>query len=128
MTIPNRRVFVIILLVGFAFAFRNADPIAASVQRGENPGTYNIAVEVSEANGRSTWTYTITKGTPDTKDLGHFILDLANCGDASPRLENIVSATVDGVDWRTELEGSEGQTGCEVSSDNFVKFDNLPPA
>jgi hypothetical protein len=37
-----------------------------------------------------------------------------------------VSATVDGADWLTQLEGSEGQTGCEVSSDNFVKFDNLP--
>jgi hypothetical protein len=126
MNIRSRTVVASIVIAGLVLAERNAHTNAASFQRGENPGTYDVAVEVSEADGHTTWTYTITNGTPDTKDLGHFILNLANCGDASPTRANIVSATVDGVDWPAQLEGSEGRTGCEVSSDNFVKFDNLP--
>ena len=65
---------------------------------------------------------------PTKKDLGHFILDLDSCGDQSPTLANIVSATVNGVDWPDQMEASEGRTGCDVASQNFVKFDNLPAA
>src|SRR5205814_788188 len=41
---------------------------------------------------------------------------------------NIVLATVDGVDWSGQMKASEGRTGCDVASLNFVKFDNLPAA
>jgi hypothetical protein len=126
MNIRSKAVVTGLVIAGLALAERNTPTTAASLQRGENSGNYDIAVVVSEADGRTTWKYTITNATPDTKNLGHFILDLANCGGASPRLANIVAATVDGVDWLAQLEGSEGRTGCEVSSDNFVKFDNLP--
>jgi hypothetical protein len=129
MNVPARTCVAIILCGGFIAASSQNGPVAAGPQHGANPGDYEIALEVSEADGQTTWKYTITKATADTKDLGHFILDLANCGDRSPALANIVSATVDGADWMSQLEGSEGQgTGCEVSSENFVKFDNLPPA
>lgn len=43
-------------------------------------------------------------------------------------MANILSATVNGVDWSDQLEASEGKTGCDVASQNFVKFDNLPTA
>src|SRR5206468_5448199 len=39
-----------------------------------------------------------------------------------------MSASVNGVDWMGLVEGSEGKTGCDVESTNFVKFDNLPAA
>jgi len=91
-------------------------------------GDYNVTVAASQANGRSTFTYTIVKATADTKDLGHFIINFNICGDESPTLAHIVSATVDGADWWGQLEASEGNTGCEVDSTNFVKFDNLPAA
>ena len=78
--------------------------------------------------GGSTWTYTISKTTPVTTDLGHFIVNFNNCGDRSPTLASILSATVNGVDWLNHVEASEGKTGCAVDSTNFVKFDDLPPA
>jgi hypothetical protein len=112
-------------------------PLAASIAAaqhgappapGENPGSYDVALQVSEDGDRSTWTYTITKTSSDAKDLGHFIVNLANCGDRSPTKANIVSATVNGLNWMDRLEASEGRTGCVVDSDNFVKFDELPSA
>ncbi len=40
----------------------------------------------------------------DTKDLAHIVLNLNTCGDQSPTLSHIVSATVNGVDWSRRLE------------------------
>ncbi len=94
----------------------------------DDPGAYNIGLQVSETADSSTWTYTITKATPDAKDPGHFIVDLASCGDHGPTIANIVSATVNGVSWLDQIEATEGKTGCDVTSANFVKFDNLPSA
>jgi hypothetical protein len=95
---------------------------------GGDPAEYNILVETSQVGGGSTWRYTITKAKDTAKDLGHFIIDFNNCGDWSPTLDHIVTATVDGVDWLSQIETSEGNTGCDVGSPNFVKFDNLPGA
>jgi hypothetical protein len=92
------------------------------------PGDYDVVVETSQAGGGSTWRYTITKATGNTKDLGHFIVNFGNCGDQSPTLAHMMSATVNGVDWLGLVEASEGKTGCDVESTNFVKFDNLPAA
>jgi hypothetical protein len=91
-------------------------------------GDYNVVVGTSQAGGGATWTYTITKATTDMKDLGHFIINFNNCGDQSPTLAHIVSATVDGVNWLDQIEATEGNTGCDVDSPNFVKFNNLPAA
>ena len=101
---------------------------AARPTKPKDPGSYNVVVETSQAGGGSTWTYTISKTTPITTDLGHFIVNFNNCGDRSPALTSIVSATVNGVDWLNHVEASEGKTGCAVDSTNFVKFDDLPPA
>lgn len=104
---------------------------AALVQAGgpTNPGDYDVQLDVTQGTGQSTWTYTITRSSPATKDLGHFILTFSNCGAQSPTIANITAATVNGADWRDHLEASEGGgTGCAVSSDNFVKFDDLPEA
>src|SRR5262249_38304136 len=73
----------------------------------------------------TTWRYTITKTTNRTKDLGHFIVNFANCGEQSPTIANIVSATVNGIDWLDRIAASEGNTGCDVDSANFVKFNDL---
>jgi hypothetical protein len=94
----------------------------------EDPEPYNITVQTSSEGGGATWTYTIAKASPTSKDLGHFIINLANCGGQSPTIASIVSATVNGVPWMDHIEASEGRTGCIVESGNFVKFDELPPA
>jgi hypothetical protein len=100
----------------------------AAAQRSTIDGTtYALALDVSQADGLSTFTYTITKTSADAKDLGHFIVNFGNCGEQSPTIANIVAASVNGVDWRTQIEASEGRTGCDVAG-NIVKFDNLPPA
>jgi hypothetical protein len=86
-------------------------------------GNYKIDFEVTSGTN---WKYTITK--EGGKDLGHFILDFGNCGEESPTIDNIVSVKVNGVDWSGRIESSEGNTGCEMTSDNFVKFDDLVKA
>jgi hypothetical protein len=105
-----------------------------AAQRPESPDSrpeidhaaYAVGFEVSESGGHTTWKYTITKATSDAGDLGHFVIDFGNCGAESPTIESIVSATVNGVDWMSQLESSEGETGCDIASTNTVKFDNLP--
>src|SRR5687768_3543171 len=106
----------LVLFAGSLVETRHGSVAAAPPGSSLNPGAYDIGLEVSQAADRTTWRYTITKRTADTKDLGHFILDLASCGAQSPTLANIVSATVDGVDWSGRLEASEGITGCDVTS------------
>lgn len=72
------------------------------------------------------WTYTITK-KPGAKGISHFILDLNNCeGNQTLNFNSILWATVN--DQPATLEDSEGNTGCELTTDNFVKFDDLPDA
>jgi hypothetical protein len=102
--------------------------VATAPEASANSGDYSVDVQVSEAGNQSAWTYTIKKASEDTKDLGHFIVNFSNCGDRSPKIENIVAATVNGVDWLNQIDASEGKTGCVVDSDDFVKFDNLPAA
>jgi hypothetical protein len=118
-----------LLLTGSALiAQRDSRMAGAGQAKHGDPDGYDVVVETSQAGGGSTWRYTITKATSDAKDLGHFIVNFSNCGGQSPSLAHIVSATVNGVDWLGQLEASEGRTGCDVDSTNFVKFDNLPDA
>jgi hypothetical protein len=95
--------------------------------QGDGDG-YDVAVQVSDAGGGATWTYTITRTTPQAKDLGHFILNFDTCGGQSPTIASIVSATVNGVNWLDHIEATEGTSACGVPSTNFVKFDDLPEA
>src|SRR6266545_4437296 len=118
----------LLLMAGFPIDARHGTLIAAAPDQSEDPGAYAIGLQVTQAGGHSTWRYTIDKTTADTKDLGHFIVGLESCGNQGPTIANIVSATVDGVDWSDHLEASEGRTGCDVTSQNLVKFDNLPAA
>lgn len=123
------RAALALLLVGGSLTLVHHSHVAAAASTAQDdPGAYTVTVETSHAGGGSIWTYTITKATSDAKDLGHFIINFANCGDRSPTLAHIVSATVDGVDWSGHIEASEGNTGCAVDSTNFVKFDDLPKA
>ena len=83
---------------------------------------------MTESGGQTTWKYTITKVRSDAGDLGHFIIDFGNCGEETPTIDSIVTATVNGVDWSSQIDSSEGDdTGCDITSANLVKFDNLPP-
>jgi hypothetical protein len=80
---------------------------------------YSISLSV---DGK-TWTYTITRN-PGAKALSHFIVDLNNCGDESASLADVLSASVNGV--AVTLKDTEGSgTGCVITSNNFIKFDNL---
>jgi hypothetical protein len=121
-----------LLLVGaFALAADNDNATAVgstALAPSDDVGAYDIGLETSRTGDESTWRYTITKTTKDAKDLGHFILNFANCGDQSQKIGNIVSATVNGVSWLDQIAATEGNTGCGVASENFVKFDNLPAA
>jgi len=102
--------------------------VSTTGSQASGAGGYDVGVQVSENGGGSTWTYTITKSTAKTKDLGHFILNFDTCGGQSPTIASIVSATVNGVNWLDQIKSTEGATGCGVPSANFVKFDNLPEA
>jgi hypothetical protein len=85
---------------------------------------YIIDLSISESTDGSVWKYTLTKD--GAKDPGHFIINFGNCGDESPTIANIVSASVNGMDWSDKISNSEGKgTGCNVTSTNFVKFDDL---
>ena len=87
-----------------------------------NYGDYNI---VATVDGK-VWTYTITKNA-GAKGLSHFILDLNNCEhNQTLSISSIISATVNGAP--AVLASSEGNTGCEITTNNFVKFDDLPDA
>jgi hypothetical protein len=80
---------------------------------------YDINVSV---DGK-TWTYTVTR-KPGAKALSHFIVDLNNCSDESASLADVLSASVNGV--AVSLKDTEGSgTGCAITSNNFIKFDNL---
>jgi hypothetical protein len=122
--------FSLLLLAGGTIAAKHDSPTAntATVERGQDSGSYDVGLQFSQAGKGTTWRYTITKTTKDTKDLSHFIVNFANCGDQSPTIANIVSATVNGVEWLNQIVATEGNTGCGVDSANFVKFDNLPAA
>jgi hypothetical protein len=91
-------------------------------------GSYAVDLQIAEGADSSTWRYTVTKASTDAKDLGHFIINFASCGDRSPARANIQSAAVNGISWLDRLEVSEGRTGCDVDSSNFIKFDDLPAA
>ncbi len=122
--------FSLLLLAGAPLAAKHESQIAntTAVKQKQDPGSYDVGFQLSQAGNSTTWRYTITKTANRTKDLGHFIVNFANCGDQSPRIANIVSATVNGVDWLDRIAASEGNTGCDVDSANFVKFDNLSAA
>lgn len=98
--------------------------IQAGVQR---PGNYAVHLGLTSATGTSTWTYTIKKENK-AKDIGYFVLNLGSCGENSPTISNIIAAKVNGVDWMEKITASNGNMQCNIESDNFVKFDNLPAA
>jgi hypothetical protein len=126
----RQTMLVACLLVGAAVAAaRHATPAAASltaIQSTPGPGDYNVALQVTQGSGSSTWTYTITRAPSTAKEVPHFTIDFGNCGDNSPTLNNVVSATVNGVDWMSKLSSTEGSTGCDIASSKVVKFDSLP--
>src|SRR5215813_9338009 len=124
---------ILLLLAAGAIVAKRESAIADTTaarqsQNSQNPGSYNVGFQLSQAGNNTTWRYTITKTTARTKDLGHFIVNFGACGDQSPTIADILSATVNGVDWMGQIKASEGNTGCDVDSANFVKFDNLPSA
>jgi len=127
-----RRVSLTFLLVA---AVAITDPkigttsaMAAAPSSEQAPGHYAVDVQVSPVAEGTAWKYTISKLTSDAKDLGHFIINFGNCGDQSPTIANVISATVNGADWMSQIASTEGKTGCNPDSINFVKFDNLPSA
>ncbi len=124
MAITHKILLPLLLLAGLSVSASNAPQSRSTA----DPDSYDISSHVSNADGRSTWTYTITKTADNAKDLGHFIVSFDACGDRSPTLDNIVSATVNGMDWMHHIERTDGKSGCGVDSANFVKFDNLPSA
>jgi hypothetical protein len=125
------RLFSLLLVTGLGLATVGDRPIAAgttALEAGDDPADYDVGVQVSQVGGGATWTYTITKNAYSAKDLGHFIINFTNCGDQSPTIANIVSATVNGVSWLDHIVAEEGNTGCDAASGNLVKFDDLPAA
>ncbi len=124
----GRSLFPLLLVAGLAVAAADRGTAGKSAAAPIADSTYDVDLQVSSAEGKSVWTYAITKTTRATKDLGHFIVNFANCGNQSPTAANIESATVNGVTWLHRLEVTEGRTGCDIDSANVVKFDNLPAA
>jgi hypothetical protein len=126
-----RTTMLALLLTGGAVALEKGPTTsvtASALDWTQDGDGYAVALAVSQNGGGSTWRYTITKTTQQAKDLGHFIVNFGNCGDQSPTIASIVSATVNGVSWRDHIESTEGPSGCGVNSTNIVKFDDLPEA
>ncbi len=99
-----------------------ADAKAANRKSQSKAGDYVINTDVVG----KVWTYTISK-IEGAKDLSHFIIDLNNCeNNQTLSIESIVSATVNGKP--AVLSSSEGNTGCILTTDNFVKFDDFEDA
>ena len=126
MTTLRRFTLALTLFASALIASSRAIAVSTSGSAADGADGFDASVAVSEAGGGTTWTYTITKRTDKTKDLGHFILNFDTCGGQSPTIASIVSATVNGVNWLGQIEATEGVSGCGVTSTNFVKFDNLP--
>ena len=125
----SSRIVVLALLVVTGASIRGRDGRVVAAPPDPDGTGHDVALQFSQVGDQSTWRYTIAKTSAEAHDLGHFIVDLASCGDQSPTVADIVSATVDGVDWSEHLETSEGHgTGCQVTSANFLKFDDLPDA
>lgn len=127
------RVVMSIVLVAFAFACSddssNLSGPPADAEARKNATATNTASDYCinvEVEG-TVWTYTITK-KPGAKGVSHFILNLNNCvWDQTLTFNSILWATVNGQP--AKLESSEGSgTGCVITTDNFVKFDDLPDA
>jgi hypothetical protein len=78
--------------------------------------------DIVQSNAGATWRYIISS---TGKNAGHFIIDFGSCGNQSPTINNILSVSVNGEDWMDKISNSEGRTGCEINSSNFVKFDDL---
>jgi hypothetical protein len=118
------------LLVGAGLAIRDAHPIAAGaiVQSSPEPDDYTVALDVSQGSGYSTWTYTVTRPPTTAKEIPHFTVDFGACGDQSPTLANIVSATVNGVDWINNISATDSTSSCGITSSNVIMFDKLPRA
>ena len=127
MKVPRTLALAVLLVTGSLVATRNGGVIAAKPEAAAE-ASHDVAVEFTQNGDLSAWRYTLTKKTADAKDLGHFILDLATCEGQSPTAADIVSATVDGIDWSSNLETTDGKNGCAAGSANIVKFDNLPAA
>ena len=94
------------------------------------PTNYSVDVQVSRLGNDYVWKYTIVK-KQGAKDLGYFILSLGDCDGGSPRLDNIVSAKVNGKDWMSHISldpSSLKEGDCEITSANFLKFNDLEAA
>src|SRR5690242_2734180 len=100
--------------------------VIASGQSTPAPGDYTVALQVTQGAGSSTWIYTVTRAPSTAKEIPHFTIDFGNCGDDSPTLANVVSATVNGVNWMNNLSSTETSPGCGVTSSKVVVFNNLP--
>ena len=125
MKVSRTIVLASLLITGLSVRARDG---AVAAQPRAHADSHDVAVEFSQAGELSTWRYTVTKATAEARNVGHFILDLATCEGQSPTAADIVSATVDGVDWSANLETTEGRNDCGLGSGNILKFDNLPDA
>ena len=104
----------------------NNKPLKEAKSENDNSSKENsFDIKVTTTDG-ITWTYVITKTGKNA--LSHFILNLNNCDWSnllSPSL--IKDATVNGQPADLDTSAGNG-TGCEVTSTNIIKFDNLPDA
>src|ERR687891_593087 len=128
MTIQQRNWLAVPLLAFALIASGSVRSVRTTSQQAGADDGYDVSVQVSEAGGGTTWTYTITRTAEDAKELGHFVLNFDTCGGQSPAIASILSATVNGVNWLDRIQATEGVTGCGLPSANFVKFDELPEA
>ena len=130
----RRTGFTIIALL-FVFACSTKTPFSGDLKASnesvlsgaQNPGTYRISLNTSQATDAYIWTYTIAK-EHQAKDPGYFVLNLGDPEEGSPTIANIVAARVNGVDWGGKIKNTNGNTACAVGSTNFVRFEDLGTA
>lgn len=91
----------------------------------QNVKENSFDIKVTTTDG-ITWTYVITK--TGKNGLSHFIINLNNCDWSNLLSADLIKeATVNGQPADLATSAGNG-TGCEVTSTNIIKFDNLPDA
>jgi|SRR5688572_21299731 len=138
------RVIVSMALVAFAFgcadnsegvlpadaaARKNKEVQNSSVNSNSTTSADGYCIVVTNEPGSTCWTYTITR-KPGAKAISHFIINLDNCPNpavtSTLSIDNILNPTVNGNP--AVLSDSEGNTGCILDTESFVKFDDLEEA
>ncbi len=120
----NLFLFFSMAFVAFACQLQNEDVQISDLSAGAaTPGAYSISSSSSDG-----LTFTVTIDQSKAQDISHLVFQLMGCdGESLLNVNNITSATTNGIDWMGELSGTlgNGDVCLDVFTGNVIKFDNF---